>query len=54
MLPKVESSCAEFHLEVSHLQSRKFLLPSLPHKDTEGAGESPGSVGVMGEKAVEV
>lgn len=50
MLPKVESSCAEFHQEASHLQSRKFLLPSLPHKDTEGAGENTGSVGVVGER----
>lgn len=27
MLPKVESSCVEFHQEVSHLQGREFLLP---------------------------
>lgn len=40
MLPRVESSCAELHLDFSHLQSRKSLLPSLPHRDTEGPREN--------------
>lgn len=47
----VESSCARFRLEFSHLPSRRSLLPSLPPKDTEGRRQDTECSVVAGKAA---